>query len=80
MAKNENFKKENESSLIAAQNNAIKTNYLQARIDKTPSKKTADVGYVVVEMKLSITYKVNAANYASRVEPDIIHTRNTYKE
>ena len=30
-----NFKRETESLLIAAQNNAIKTNHIQARIDKT---------------------------------------------
>ena len=29
-----NFKREPESLLIAAQNNAIKTNYIKARIDK----------------------------------------------
>ena len=31
-----NFKREAESLLIAAQNNAIKTNHIKARIDKTP--------------------------------------------
>ena len=30
-----NFKREAESLLIAAQNNAIKTNHIKARIDKT---------------------------------------------
>ena len=30
-----NLKRENEFLLIAAQNNAIKTNYFKARIDKT---------------------------------------------
>ena len=30
-----NLKRETESLLIAAQNNAIKTNYVKARIDKT---------------------------------------------
>ena len=30
-----NLKKETESLLIAAQNNAIKTNYFKAKIDKT---------------------------------------------
>ena len=30
-----NFKRETESLLIAAQNNAIRTNYTKARIDKT---------------------------------------------
>ena len=31
-----NLKRETESLLIAAQNNAIKINYIKARIDKTP--------------------------------------------
>ena len=31
-----NFKRETESILIAAQNNAIRTNYIKARINKTP--------------------------------------------
>ena len=31
-----NFKKETECPLIAAQNNAIRTNHMKARIDKTP--------------------------------------------
>ena len=30
-----NFKRETESLLIAAQNNAIRTNHIKARIDKT---------------------------------------------
>ena len=30
-----NFKRETESHLMAAQNNAIRTNYIKARIDKT---------------------------------------------
>ena len=46
-----NLKRENESLLIAAQNNAIRTNHLKARIDYN---KPADVGYVVIEMKRSI--------------------------
>ena len=32
--KKENFKRESESLLIAAQNNAIRTNHIKARIDK----------------------------------------------
>ena len=34
MAKKGNFKRETESLLIAAQNNAIRTNHINARIDK----------------------------------------------
>ena len=34
MAKKGNFKRETESLLIAAQNNAIRTNHIKARIDK----------------------------------------------
>ena len=48
-----NFMKETESLLIAAQNNAIRTNHIKAGIDKT--QHIANVGYVVIEMKLSIT-------------------------
>ena len=44
--------RENESFLIAAKNNAIRTNHIKARIDKT-QKKTANVGYVVIETKPS---------------------------
>ena len=46
-----NFKRETESLLVAAQNNAIRTNHIKARIDKT-QKKTANA---VTEMKPSIT-------------------------
>ena len=35
MAKKENFKKETESLLIAAQDNAVRPNHIKARIDKT---------------------------------------------
>ena len=42
-----NFKRENGSLLITAQNNAIRTNYVKAKI--------ANVNYVVIEMKRSIT-------------------------
>ena len=35
MAKKGNFKRETEYLLIAAQNNAVRTNYIAARIDKT---------------------------------------------
>ena len=48
-----NFKRETESILIAAQNNAIRTNQIEARIDKR--SKIANVGYVMIEMKPSIT-------------------------
>ena len=34
VAKKENFKRETESPLIPAQNNAIRTNHIKARIDK----------------------------------------------
>ena len=37
----------------SSQNNAISTNYIKARIDKT--KKTADVRYVVIKLKRSLT-------------------------
>ena len=36
MAKKGNFKRETESLLMAAENSAIGTNYIKARIDKTP--------------------------------------------
>ena len=48
-----NFKRETKSLLIAAQNNAIKTNQIKARIDKTQQK--ANIGYAVTEIKPSIT-------------------------
>ena len=48
-----NLKKETESLLIAAQNNAIRTNHIKVRIDKT--QKIANLGYVVIETKPSIT-------------------------
>ena len=35
MAKKGNFKRETESLLIAAQDNAIRSNHIKARIDKT---------------------------------------------
>ena len=35
-----NFNRETESLLIAAQNNAIRTNHIKARIDKTPKNST----------------------------------------
>ena len=41
--------REKQSLLIAVQNNAIRTNHIKARIDKT--QKTADVGYVVIKAK-----------------------------
>ena len=40
-----NLKRETEFLLIAAQNNAIRTNHIKARINKN----TADVGYVVID-------------------------------
>ena len=49
----ENFKRETESLLIAAQDNAERTNHMQARIDMT--QQIANVGYVVTETKPSIT-------------------------
>ena len=48
----ENFKRETDSLLIAAQNNAIKTNHIKARIRRN---KIANVGYVMIETKTSIT-------------------------
>ena len=64
VAKKGNLKK-TESLLIAAENNAIRTNDIKVRIDKTKKtkqkhkqtkKKTpVDLGYVVIEMKQSIT-------------------------
>ena len=48
-----NIKRETEYLLIAAQNNAMRTNHIQARIDKT--QQIGNVGYVVIEMKLLIT-------------------------
>ena len=53
MAKKWNFKREIESLLIAAQNNAIRPNQIQARIDKT--QQVENVGNVMTETKPSIT-------------------------
>ena len=39
---------------MAAQNNAIRTNHIKARVDKL--NKIAIVGYAVTEMKPSISY------------------------
>ena len=47
-----NLKRETESLLIAAQNNVIRTNYLYV---KAKIVKIVDMGYVVIEMKQSIT-------------------------
>ena len=46
-------RKETEPLIITAQNNAIRTNHIKERIDKT--QKIANVGYAVTEMKPSIT-------------------------
>ena len=48
-----NLKRVTESLIIAAQDNAIRTNHIKARIDKT--QKIANVGYVATETKPSIT-------------------------
>ena len=48
-----NFKRETESLLIAPQNNAIKTNHIKARIDKT--QQNSKCRFVVTETKRSIT-------------------------
>ena len=48
-----NIKRETESFLITAQNNAIRTNYIKARIDKT--QQNSRWGCVVIETKPSIT-------------------------
>ena len=48
-----NFKRETESLLIAAQNNAIRTNHIRARIDKT--QQNSKVGYAVTETNWQIT-------------------------
>ena len=45
-----NLKRETESLIIAAQNNAIRTNYIKAKIDKT--QQIVNVDYVVIEMRL----------------------------
>ena len=47
--KGKSLKRETEPFLIAPQNNAIKTNYIKARIDKMLQN-------VVIETKRSITY------------------------
>ena len=47
-----NFKRETRSLLIAAQDNAVRTNQIKARIRLN---KAANAGYVVTEMKPSIT-------------------------
>ena len=49
-----NFKRETESHLMAALNNAIRTNHIKTRIGKT-QKKVVNVGYGVTEMKPSIS-------------------------
>ena len=46
--KKANLKRENDSLLKAAQNNAIRTNYVKLRRGKT--QKIANVHYVVIEM------------------------------
>ena len=47
------LKKKTESLLIATQNNAIRTDHIDMRIDKT--QQIANVGYVVIKTKPSIT-------------------------
>ena len=47
------LQRETESLLKTTQNNAIRTNKIKARIDIT--KQTGDEGYVVIEIKRSIT-------------------------
>ena len=54
MVKKGNLKRETESLLIAAENHAVKTNHIKVRIDIRRNK-IANVGYVVTEMKPSIT-------------------------
>ena len=49
----ENFKRETESLLMAAQNNAVKTNRIKARIDKT--QQNSKCRLCVTEMKRSNT-------------------------
>ena len=53
MAKKGNFKRETDSLLIAAENNAVKNNHIKARIDKT--QKIGNVCYAETEIKPSIT-------------------------
>ena len=48
-----NFRRETESLQIAAQNNAKRTNQINAILDKM--QQNANVGYVVMETKPSIT-------------------------
>ena len=48
-----NFKRQTESLLIAAQNNAIRTNHIKARIDKT--QQNSKCRYAVIETKPSMT-------------------------
>ena len=48
-----NLNREMESLLMGAQNSAIRTNHIKARIDKTQQIANAD--YAVTEMKPSIT-------------------------
>ena len=60
-----NFKRETESLLISAQNNAIRTNHIKGissfdMIRIIRRNKRANVGYVVIETKRSIS--ANAAN------------------
>ena len=50
MVKRVNYKRETESLIIAAQNNAIRINYIKAKIDKT--QQTVNVDCVVTEMRL----------------------------
>ena len=50
VAKKGILERKTESLLIATQNNAVRTNYIKARIDKTQKY----VGDVVIKMKRSI--------------------------
>ena len=45
-----NLKRETESLIIAAQNNAIRTNYIKPKSDKT--QQNSNVDFVVIEMRL----------------------------
>ena len=50
-----NIKRKAEFLLIAAQNNAINTNYAKIRLENTKRNKIANVGYVVRETERSIS-------------------------
>ena len=54
MAKKRKFKRQTESLLLAAQNNAVRKNYINTTVDKT-EENSKSRNYALTEMKASIT-------------------------